>query len=221
MTHIYVTPFVLYVLGTAAAAQSERFGPAGYAVTAVAAALVSWRLLRGTAILRPHGRLLAAGLVGIVGIVAWIGLSELHLEDALWVYLPEWLRPGGRVGLNPFEAFATPAVAWAYVAIRLFGLTVAVPVAEELFWRGFLLRWVDGDDWERVPPGQFSGRSFLIVTVLFTLAHPEWFAAALYCVLLNGLMYWKRDLWVCVVAHAISNLLLGLYILVSGQWWLW
>ncbi len=220
MIHVYVTPFVLYLLGTAAAAQSDRFGPSGYAVTALVTAVVAWWLLRGKGIIRPHTRILVASLVGAVGIAAWIGLSQLRLEDALWVYLPEWLRPGARVGLNPFEVFGAPAVAWAYVTVRLFGLAVVVPVAEELFWRGFMLRWLDGDDWEKAPLGHFSRRSFLIVTILFTLAHPEWFAAALYCILLNSLMYWKRDLWACVVAHGVSNLILGFYILISEEW-LW
>jgi membrane protease YdiL (CAAX protease family) len=59
------------------------------------------------------------------------------------------------------------------------------------------------------------------VTLLFTAAHPEWLAAAVYCAILNGLIYWKRDLWSCVVAHATSNLLLAVYILTTATWELW
>mgnify|MGYP002683041209 CR=1 FL=1 len=93
--------------------------------------------------------------------------------------------------------------------------------AEEIFWRGFLLRWLTNAEWEKVPLGRFSGMSFLLVTLLFTLAHPEWLAAAVYCALLNGFIYWKQDLWSCVVAHGVSNLLLGLYVLTTEHWWLW
>ena len=62
---------------------------------------------------------------------------------------------------------------------------------------------------------------FLIVILLFTVAHPEWLAAAVYCALLNGLFYWKKCLWCCIVAHSVSNLVLGAYILTTGAWWLW
>jgi hypothetical protein len=59
------------------------------------------------------------------------------------------------------------------------------------------------------------------VTLMFTLAHPEWMAAAVYCVLLNLLLSWTRDLWNCVVAHGVSNLVLGVYVLWTDSWELW
>jgi membrane protease YdiL (CAAX protease family) len=59
------------------------------------------------------------------------------------------------------------------------------------------------------------------VTILFALAHPEWVAALAYCALLNGLLYWRRNLWDCIVAHAVSNLVLGIYVLATGNWMLW
>jgi CAAX prenyl protease-like protein len=96
-----------------------------------------------------------------------------------------------------------------------------VPVVEELFWRGFLLRWVISANWEGHPVGIFTMRSFLWVVLLFTLAHPEWLAAAVYCALMNILLYWKKDLWLCIVAHSTSNLLLVFYILMTGSWELW
>lgn len=53
------------------------------------------------------------------------------------------------------------------------------------------------------------------------MAHPEWLAAAVYSLLMNGLLYWKKDIWQCIVAHGVSNLLLAVYVLASGNWWLW
>jgi hypothetical protein len=162
-----------------------------------------------------------AVLVGVLGIVLWIGLSELRLEEQISKYLPGWLRPEPRVGFNPFQELKQPLAVWGFVIVRLLGLVVLVPLVEELFWRGFLIRWLISPEWEEVPIGQFSGVSFLGVTLLFTLAHPEWLAAAVYCALLNGLLYWKKDLWCCIVAHGVSNLLLGIYVLAMGAWRLW
>ena len=134
--------------------------------------------------------------------------------------LPSWLQPGERVAFDPFSSLPFIA-AVGFVLVRAFGLVVLVPLAEELFWRGFLLRWIVNPDWEQVDLGRFTWGSCLGVTVLFSLAHPEWVAAAAYCLLVNGLLYWKRDLWQCVVAHAVSNLLLIVYVLSTGEWTLW
>jgi CAAX prenyl protease-like protein len=158
---------------------------------------------------------------GILGIALWIWLSGLGAEQYLMGFLPDWLRPEARAAYNPFQSLSDPFVCWGFVAIRMVGLAVVVPVAEEVFWRGFLMRWIISSDWENRPIGQFTLGSFFWVVGLFTLAHPEWLAAAVYCALLNGRLYWKRDLWNCVVAHGVSNLLLGIYVLSTGNWSLW
>ena len=221
MAKSYVIPFVLYVLGTNVAAQVSGLYPPAYVAVVVLGGIVTWLLLRGRRIVVPHWRVAEAVVVGLVGIALWIGLSELRLEERIATYLPGWLRPGERIGFNPFEELTQPLAAWSFIAVRLIGLAVLVPVAEELFWRGFLLRWIISPDWQDVPLGKFSTTSFLLVTLLFMLAHPEWLAAACYCMLLNGLLNWKRDLWSCIVAHGVSNLVLGVYVLSTGTWWLW
>lgn len=217
----YVAPFVMYVVGTSVAARMGDWYPLGYAAVVVAASIVTWRLLRGSRIIVPHARIVEGVLVGIFGIVVWIVLSRLRLEDHISAYLPEWLSPGERSGYDPFQELSQPWAVWSFITARVVGLSIVVPVVEEVFWRGFLLRWITSPDWEHVPLGKFDLKSFLGVTLLFTLAHPEWLAAACYCMLLNGLLYRTRDLWNCIVAHAVSNLLLAIYILTTGTWWLW
>lgn len=221
MAKTYVLPFVLYLLGTSLAARVPGLYPQAYMAVVVLGGIVTWLLLRGRRIVVPHGKIAGAVIVGLIGIVLWIGLCELRLEARIAEFLPDWLKPEARPGFNPIQELTHPLTAWIFIAVRLIGLAVLVPVAEELFWRGFLIRWIISADWQKVPVGEFRSASFLLVTLLFTLAHPEWLAAACYCVLLNGLLYWKRDLWDCIVAHGVSNLVLGVYILTTGAWWLW
>ena len=221
MTQAYVIPFVLYLFGTSFLA---RFGDAWYPLLYGGLVLgmlvyLVW-LLVGKPILRPHWRVLPAVAVGLIGIGLWIGLASLHVEEQFAQWLPAWLRPEPRVAYNPLEHLSG-ASAWAFISVRLLGIAVVVPLAEELFWRGFLLRWLIDPEWERVPLGEFTLSSCLTVTLMFTLAHPEWLAAAVYCLLINGLLYWKKDLWLCVVAHGVSNLVLAVYVLITGAWWLW
>ncbi|MFV1967622.1 MAG: CAAX prenyl protease-related protein [Pirellulaceae bacterium] len=216
----FVCPFVLYVVLTSIAARFPSVYPLAYTFAVVVVGAAIFMLLRGQHILQRHWRVAEAILFGFIGIAIWIALSSARLEEALTASFPSWLRPQARVAFDPFAELPL-FTAIGFIAVRLFGLAVITPIAEELFWRGFLLRWLISPDWEEVPLGRFSLPSFVLVTLLFTSAHPEWFAAAVYCALLNALLYWKKDLWSCVVAHGVSNLALGVYVLSTGTWSLW
>jgi CAAX prenyl protease-like protein len=217
----FVLPFVLYLLGVTLAAKAGPYYPWAYASVAALVAIACWYLLRGRALFAVHGRIGMPILVGFVGVSLWIFLCELKLEQSIAAYLPEWLRGAERKGFNPFEQLKSPWATWSFIAARLFGIAIIVPIAEELFWRGFLLRWLIGDEWEELSIGTCTPKSFLLVTLLFTAAHPEWFAAAAYCVLLNFYVWKTKDLWGCIVAHATSNFALSIYIMATGSWWLW
>jgi CAAX prenyl protease-like protein len=109
------------------------------------------------------------------------------------------------------------------LAVRFVRLVVVVPLAEEIFWRGFLLRWMIREDFQSVPFGAFSRMSFAVVTVGFMLEHQtvDWPAAAAAGALYNWVAYRTKSLTSCVFAHAATNLLLGLYILQTRQWGFW
>jgi CAAX prenyl protease-like protein len=217
----FILPFILYLGASQLCAAYPEYYSWLYPASVVFVGAVTGWLLYRRGLLRPHARVLPAVVVGLVGIVLWIGICHLEWDQHLAAWLPSWLRPAPRPGFNPFTAITNPAACWAFVAMRLVGLAVLVPVVEELFWRGFLARWLLSPDWQKQPIGLFTPFSFAGVTLLFTLAHPEWLAAAVYCVLLNLLLSWTRDLWSCVVAHGVSNFVLGIYILATGSWELW
>lgn len=218
---VFVLPFLLYLGGVSLAANAGDAYPLAYAGVVAAVAFACWTLLRRQPVFAPHAKVAAPIVVGLAGIAIWIFLSELKLEQHISSFLPEWLRPNERVGFNPFEQFDAAWACWSFIAVRMIGIAILVPIAEELFWRGFLLRWLIGDDWEQLPIGTCSPKSFVIVTLGFTLAHPEWFAAAAYCVLLNAYFCKTKDLWGCIVAHGTSNLTLAIYVMTTGSWWLW
>jgi CAAX prenyl protease-like protein len=216
-----VVPFAMYLLCTTAAAKAGENYPLGYGVAVLIVAAVCLVLLPGQGIIKPHARIFPAVGVGVVGICLWITISAAEFEATFAGYLPSMLAPTPRMAWNPFEQMSNPLAIGLFLAVRLFGLVILVPLVEELFWRGFLARWLIAPDWQRVPLGKFTPMSFAAVTVLFTLAHPEWFAAAAYCALLNGFLYYTRDLWSCIVAHGVSNFLLAVFVIFSGWWWLW
>jgi hypothetical protein len=127
------------------------------------------------------------------------------------------------VGFDPTLLENNSATYWSTILFRFLRLVVVVPLVEEVFWRGFLLRFVIDEHFERVPFGKFNWLSFVVVTVAFTLSHsrPDWPAAFITGALYNVVAYRTQSLASCVLAHAATNLLLGLWIMQTRQWGFW
>jgi CAAX prenyl protease-like protein len=162
-----------------------------------------------------------AVLVGLIGVVVWVGICSLELEQRLLVPLGlGWFVDlGTRSAFDPFRELHPAAWAWGFLAIRLFGLALVIAVAEEFFLRGFLMRFVMQADWWEVPFGKVNAAALLAGTVVPMLMHPaELFAAAVWFLLVTWLMVRTKNVWDCVVAHGITNLLLGVYVVSSGSW---
>jgi CAAX prenyl protease-like protein len=163
-----------------------------------------------------------AVLVGVVGIVVWVGLCRLGLEQRLLVPLGlgRIIDLGSRSGFNPLEQLeGNPAWAWGFLAIRFFGLVAVVPVIEEFFLRGFLMRFVVDARWWEVPMGKANALAVVLATLVPMLMHPaELLAAAAWFSLITWMYLKTRNVWDCVAAHAVTNLLLGIYVVTTGEW---
>jgi uncharacterized protein len=146
------------------------------------------------------------------------------LVFALWVAPQEFLGFAPRlVGFDPGIFSGHPTGYGATIVFRFLRLVVVVPLVEEIFWRGFLLRYFVSEKFQTVPIGTFSWLSFLAVTAGFGFAHEraDWIAALLAGALYNCVAYRTKSLASCVLAHAVTNLLLGLWIMKTGQWGFW
>lgn len=141
----------------------------------------------------------------------------------IWVS-PQWLlgHPPRNEGFNPWH-FGGGSPFWFNAAVRVIRLVIVVPLLEEIFWRGFLLRYLIRDPFDQVPFGQFNWQSFAFVTLLFGAAHwgPDFGAAVITGAIYNFVAIRTKSLGACVIAHALTNLLLGVYIFRTGQWGFW
>jgi CAAX prenyl protease-like protein len=202
----YVAPFALFILLTAVE-PSTRFVPWLYPLKTLAVGALILLCARD---FPPLDRR-STGLALVVGVAVFV----------LWV-LPEGLVPtiGTPVAVNPFEELAQP-MAWTWIAFRIVGAAVVVAVMEEIFWRGFILRWLVNPDFRGVPIGTFTWSSFLITSALFAVEHDRWLVGLVAGVAYNLLVYRTRSLHACVLAHGVTNLVLGLYVLRTGQWSFW
>lgn len=188
--------------------------------------LIFWR---GQYDLQWSGRKVLFGAVmGVIGIALWI----LPTQTYEWLGLeqdPEgWLKRLGvvsrREGFDP-GVFGNAAGWWVATAFRFLRAVVVVAMVEELLWRGFLMRFVlrpDGDYW-KVPFGQPSWISYLVVTTCVVLVHqsPDYAAALVWGTLMYGVAVWTRSLLACIVMHGVANFLMGWYALAFEKYGLW
>lgn len=210
-------PFVLPMAAFAVLTAVEgRFGrglyPALYAakILLVLATLV-WAAPGWRGLLRWEPKPILWGvLAGAIGLPLWLGL------DAVTPHFPFL---GSREAFDPsgLGQWRVP-----FLAVRFFGLALLVPILEEVFWRGFLLRWLsDQDKWNELSAEKFAPAAALIASGVFAVAHPEWLAALVYGLGMCGLLRATKSLSACIAAHATTNLLLGIYVLLTGNWRLW
>jgi uncharacterized protein len=149
-----------------------------------------------------------AVVVGIAVFAIWIQL------DAAWMQLG-----AATASFVPLDAAGQPI--WTLIALRLVGAALVVPVMEELFWRSFLMRWVQHPGFERVDPQTVGLRAIVLSTFIFTLAHTLWLAAVVAGLAYAWLYRRTGKLWTSVIAHAVTNGLLGIWVIWSGRWEFW
>lgn len=154
------------------------------------------------------GEVLAALAVGAIVFALWISL------DAPWMQIGE---PTARfVPVQP-----DGALVWPLIAVRWLGAVLVVPLMEELFWRSFLMRWVESTVFESVDPRRVGAKAVLLSTFCFVLAHPLWLAATA-AGLAYALLYRRSGrLWTAVIAHAVTNAILGVWVVATRQWQFW
>ncbi len=180
----------------------------------------------------PEGAGLAIA-AGVLVLICWVAPGAIFLQAA---------RPGGggigggpvrwavsffqlprTAGFNPDLFGGSPIVYWTEIVFRLARTAIVVPLLEEIFWRGFLLRYFIRDEFTAVPFGTYARNANLIVAVAFMLEHssPDWPAALVAGFGYNIVAFRTRSLSSCVLAHAITNALLAAYILHTRQWGFW
>ncbi len=111
----------------------------------------------------------------------------------------------------------------AFLILRVAVSVLAVPVLEELFWRGWLMRWlVDSGHFERVRLGTYAPAAFWLTAILFASEHGSFWDVGLAAgIVYNWWMIRTRNLWDCILAHAVTNAILAAYVILAGQWQYW
>jgi CAAX prenyl protease-like protein len=109
-----------------------------------------------------------------------------------------------------------------FLALRTASCALLVPPVEELFWRGWAMRWLIANDFQKVPLGTYQAAAFWLVALMFAAEHgPYWEVGLATGIIYNWWMVRTRSLWDCIIAHAVTNGLLSVYILTTHQFQYW
>ena len=214
-TIAYVAPFAAFVillsLDHAVAFPPEIFTPLRF----LAVLLILLFVSRPFVTLRPSHPV-ASIAVGAAVFLIWIG------PDVLFGYRHHWLFE------NPLMGSAVSSIppdlrnrVWFRV-LRILSTVTLVPILEELFWRGWLMRLLIAPDFQKVPLGQYAPSAFWLTAILFASEHGAYWDVGLAAgIVYNWWIIRCKNLSDCILAHAVTNALLAAYVLMAGQWQYW
>lgn len=218
---VRVVPFAIFLALTFC---QNYFGEAGrywfYLAKTLAGAWLLWLMRPFVAEMRWRLSWEAVA-VGVAVFILWIGLADFAAWLGIKPSLVELKSAPGKTW-NPFATFGPESAApWFFAAVRLLGATLVVPPLEEVFFRSFVYRYLVQTDFEKVPLSKFFLRPFLITSVIFGFEHREWLAGILCGFAYQALVIRKGRLGDAISAHALTNLLLALWVLWKGAWQFW
>lgn len=150
-----------------------------------------------------------AGLALLAGLVVFV----------LWISLTApWMVVGTSTGYDPR---IDGAIDWPLTLVRAAGAALVVPIMEELFWRSFLMRWLHQHDFLSVDPAHVKITVFIVTVILFGIEHQLWLAGMVAGAVYSALFMTSKNLWSPILAHAVTNGVLAMWVVATGQWTFW
>jgi len=200
----YLVPFMAILASSMVSKAASGGFEWLYPLRIVAAAAALWFFRRDYSYVRwRFGP--ASVLIGVAVFGLWIAFSR-----------------SADVGMSP-ELAAMPVWLRAlWVLVRIAGAVVTVPIAEELAFRGFLMRRLSDADFTRVPWVTFSWLPVLLSSLAFGVMHGErWVEGTIAGVLYAWAVSRSGRLGDAIAAHATTNALLAAWVLIGGKWQYW
>ncbi len=168
-----------------------------------------------------------AVVTGILIALLWLGLDSRipslgqiydFLNQQITGTLPVPEKP--EAPWNPLVFFKdTPSLAWTFLALRVLGRSLIVPVVEEVFYRSFFYRYIVNPDFSSVAHRVWHLRAFILTSLAFGLSHPgQWIPAILCGTAYQALVIRQDRMGDAMVAHGVTNAVISAYAIYTGQW---
>lgn len=215
VTAAYIAPFLIFVgvmtIEKSFAMPGVYWYPLRFILSLAAILLLSRPYLT----LRPSAPL-ASVTIGIAVLIIWVA------PDQLFHYRNHWLFENSMMGKASSSLPSDLQGSTGFLILRCISSFALVPVLEELFWRGWMMRWLINRDFVKVPLGTYEAGAFWVVALLFASEHgPYWEVGLAAGVIYNRWLMRTRNLADCILAHAVTNALLCGWVLLTRQWQYW
>jgi exosortase E/protease (VPEID-CTERM system) len=153
--------------------------------------------------------------------VTWRGPAAGIVVFVIWIIAAR-LQAGPETGA-PLELAAMPVVLRvSWMAVRGIASATVVPLAEELAFRGFLMRRLVAADFQAVAYRSVGIGALLLSAIVFGLGHGTmWFPGIVAGLLYGAVTRHSGSLGEAVAAHATTNALIAALVLFDGRWQLW
>ena len=174
--------------------------------------------------LNPRNILPAVG-VGVFVYAFWIAFETdffARFEGLHRLYLTVGTQPPWKMAAVPDDlSYAPDVCGWPLTISRLLGSAFVISFIEEFFWRGWMYRWMLRDNFLKADLGEMDWKMFVAVALMFGLIHDRWLVGFLCGLVYGGFVIRTRDVWAAGIAHAVTNFLLGGYIIWTEKWEFW
>jgi CAAX prenyl protease-like protein len=212
----YIVPFAAVLLFIAGQSYSPLSPGAAWPLQVVVLALLCFFCWPHELSQTPR-HWLGSVLVGAAVFCIWVGPDFLIHGYRDNILFSNRLFGVPHSSLPPDAQRSIWVVAW-----RTARATLVVPVAEELFWRAWLMRWLIQNDFLSVRLGTYAPLAFFGTALLFASEHgPYWDVGLVTGLIYNLWMIRTRSVADCVVMHAVTNGILSWYVLATGNWQYW
>lgn len=155
--------------------------------------------------------------VGLAVFVIWIGPDLLFHGYRSSILFTNSLLGSPHSSLPPDAQRSTWVVAWRSARAAL-----VVPIAEELFWRAWLMRWLINNNFLSVRLGTYAPLAFFATALLFASEHgPYWDVGLITGIIYNLWMIRTKSVADCILMHGVTNAVLSAFVLMTGNWQYW
>jgi len=212
----YVAPFGVFLLFLAIRIHLPFGTHVEYPIRTVAVLATLFWVSRKV-LPRGHGKPFSSILLGIGVFVLWIAPDLLFPG-----YRSHWLLNNQLVGEAASTIPQHTRSEFAFLFFRIIGSVMLVPVIEELFWRGWLMRYLISNDFRKVALGSYTPLAFWATAILFASEHGAYWDVGLAAgIAYNVWMVRTRNLADCILAHAVTNACLAIYVILFQRWEYW
>ncbi len=147
----------------------------------------------------------------------WVPMLLAAVVCAIWI---PW-GGGGGTALAADLASMSPLGRWAWIAVRVSGSCLVIPLVEELAFRGFLLPWLASPRFEDAPSRHWTWLSVILSSAAFGALHERWLVGTVAGLAFAAARLYRGRLGDAVLAHMLCNAGISAAVLLGGRWDLW